>query len=125
MKTILVVDDYEALRRLTCDILEMEGYRAIPARDAAEALDLFEKEDFDVVVTDFRMPGMNGLELAQVIQARRPGFPVIIMTAYGLIEAEEVRACLAKEDLFPGLLEVVRVCLTELEVQSVEPGEPG
>jgi DNA-binding NtrC family response regulator len=123
MKTVLVVDDNEVLCRLACDILEMDGYRAVPACNAEEALEALERESFDVVVTDFRMPGMNGLELARVIQERNPGVPVIIMTAYGPIEAVEIRACLAKENLFPGLLEIIRLCLSEVEAPAPETCE--
>ncbi len=69
------------------------------------------------------MPGMNGLELARVIHARDPEFPVIIMTAYGPIEADDIKACLPKENLFPGLLEIIRLYLSEAEEKPVAPGE--
>jgi two-component system NtrC family response regulator len=120
MKTVLVVDDNEMLCRLACDILAMEGYRAVPAGNAREALEAFEREEFDVLVTDFRMPGMSGLELARAIHDKNPQLPVIVMTAYGPIEAEDIRICLAKEDLFPGLLEKIRLCLSEIEALSVD-----
>jgi len=122
VKTVLVVDDNELLCRVTRDILEMEGYKAVTAFDAAQALEAFEKENFDIVVTDLRMPGMTGLELARAIRDKNPGFPVIMMTAYGPIEADEIRACLGKENLFPELLDIIRLCLTEAE-QSVVSGE--
>ena len=61
MKAILFVDDHEVLARLSCEILEMNGYRAVSAYNAQEALKRFEQEDFDILVTDFRMDGMNGL----------------------------------------------------------------
>lgn len=123
MKTVLVVDDNEFLCRVTRDILETEGYRAFAAFDAAQALEAFERENFDLVVTDLRMPGMTGLELARAIRDKNPGFPVIMMTAYGPIEADEIRACLGKENLFPELLEMIRLCLAEAEEQSVASGE--
>lgn len=119
MKAILFVDDNEVLCHLTCDILRLEGYRAVPAHNAAEALKAFDKESFDIVVTDLRMQGMNGLELARVIHDRKPQLPVILVTAYGPVEGSEIRACLPKEDLFPNLLEKIRVCLAETELQKV------
>ena len=117
MKAVLFVDDNEVLCRLTCDILRLEGYRAVPAYNAAEALKAFDEENFDVVVTDLRMQGMNGLELAREIHNKNPQLPVILVTAYGPIEGDDVRACLAKEDLFPNLLDKIRLCLSEAEAE--------
>lgn len=114
MKAVLFVDDHEVLARLSCEILEMQGYRAVCAYNAAEALDKFEKEKFDILVTDFRMDGMNGLELARKIHARSPQTPVIIVTGYGPIEGgEEVKACLPKDELFPSLLEKIKLYLDD------------
>lgn len=118
MKAILFVDDNEVLCRLTCDILRLEGYRAVPAYNAAEALKVFDEENFDIVVTDLRMQGMDGLELARKIHNRNPQLPVILVTAYGPIEGEDIRACLAKEDLFPNLLDKIRLCLSEAEAEA-------
>jgi CheY-like chemotaxis protein len=124
MKRILVVDDNELLCRLACDILRMEGYRAVPATDAAQALEAFEREEFDLLVTDFRMPGMSGLELARAIRDRNPQFPVIVMTAYEPVECEHVTLWLAKEYLFPGLLDKIRLCLAEIEAETLEQYHP-
>lgn len=115
MKKILVVDDNEMLCRLACDILRAEGYYAVPARSAEEALEAFARENFDMLVTDFRMPGMSGLELARAIRARSPHFPVIVISAYEPVESEHVTLWLPKEYLFPGLVEKIRICLPEPE----------
>jgi len=117
MKAVLFVDDNEVLCRLTCDILRLEGYRAVPAYNAAEALKVFDEEDFDIVVTDMRMQGMNGLELAREIHNKNPQLPVILVTAYEPVQGEDVRECLAKEELFPNLLEKIRLCLSEAEAE--------
>jgi len=122
MKTILFVDDNEVLCRLTCDILRLEGYRAVPAYNAAEALKVFDEENFDIVVTDLRMQGMDGLELARKIHNKNPQLPVILVTAYGPVEGEDIRACLTKEDLFPNLLEKIRLCLSEAETEVQKIG---
>lgn len=112
MKAILFVDDHEVLARLSCEILEMQGYRAVCAYNASDALDKFSKEKFDILVTDFRMEGMNGLELAKQIHARDPQVPVIIVTGYGPVDGgEDVNACLQKEELFPALLEKIKLYL--------------
>ncbi len=114
MKAILFVDDHEVLARLSCEILEMNGYRAVSAYSAQEALQKFEQQDFDILVTDFRMEGMNGLELARAVHARRPETPVIIVTGYGPIDGgKDIVACLQKEELFPALLEKIKYFLDQ------------
>jgi CheY-like chemotaxis protein len=118
MKKILVVDDNEMLCRLACDILRTEGYRAVPASNAAQALQAFEEEEFDLLVTAFQMPGMSGLELARAVRNRSPHFPVIVMTAFEPVECEHVTLWLPKEYLFPNLLEKIRYCLTGAKLES-------
>jgi DNA-binding NtrC family response regulator len=120
MKAILFVDDHEVLARLSCEILEMQGYRAVSAYSAADALDKFGKEKFDILVTDFRMEGMNGLELAKQVHQKDPSVPVIIVTGYGPVDGgKDVNACLQKERLFPALLEKIKLYLAESE--TAEP----
>jgi len=113
VKNILVVDDNEILCRLACDILRTEGYRAVSASNAAEALRAFEEQDFDLLVTAFQMPGMSGIDLARTVRNRNPDFPVIVMTAFEPVECEHVTLWLPKQYLFPNLLEKIRYCLEE------------
>ena len=118
MKAILFVDDHEVLARLSCEILEMQGYRAVSAYNGEDALKKFQEEDFDILVTDFRMDGMNGVELAKKVHERHPDIPVIIVTGYGPVDGgKDVAACLQKEDLFPALLEKIKMFLGEKEQQ--------
>jgi CheY-like chemotaxis protein len=119
MKRILVVDDNEMLCRLACDILSREGYHAVSASNAGQALEAFEREDFDLLVTDFRMPGMNGLDLARAVRNRNPQFPIIIMSAYEPVECEHITLWLPKQYLFPGLVEKIQYCLSAHEVGSL------
>jgi len=122
MKAILFVDDHEVLARLSCEILEMQGYKAVSAYNATEALEKFEQQNFDILVTDFRMEGMNGLELARKIRAKRPEVPVIIVTGYGPVDGgKDVNACLQKEELFPALLDKIKLFLGEAD----QPGRNG
>ena len=110
MKAILFVDDHEVLARLSCEILEMQGYRAVSAYNGEDALRKFNQEDFDILVTDFRMEGMNGVELARRVHEDHPEVPVIIVTGYGPVDGgKDVSACLQKEDLFPALLEKIKM----------------
>ncbi len=85
-KHILVVDDDDSLRKALRKILEKAGYHVTLARDGDEALHQFRKVDFDLVLTDYRMPGKNGFRLAEEISRAEPRHPppaVIMMTAYG------------------------------------------
>lgn len=120
MKAVLFVDDHEVLARLSCEILETQGYRAVCAYNARDALEKFRRENFDILVTDFRMDGMNGLELAREIHAIRPGIPVIIVTGYGPIDSgKDANAVLQKEQMFPALLEKIKSYLGESEPAAV------
>src|ERR1700730_13077437 len=98
MRAILFVDDHEVLARLSCEILEMQGYRAVSAYNGADALKKFDEDDFDILVTDFRMDGMNGVELARKVHEKTPEVPVIIVSVYGPIDGgQAVSPCLQKE----------------------------
>ena len=116
MKAILFVDDHEVLARLSCEILEMQGYRAVSAYSASDALEKFKSNKFDLLVTDFRMEGMNGLELARKVHDMHPDVPVIIVTGYGPIDGgSDVDVCLSKEALFPDLLEKIKFYLEQAD----------
>lgn len=83
---ILIVDDEEGLRRLLVRVLGKEGFQAVAVPSGSEALALVAGEDFDLVITDIQMPGMNGLELMRRLKEFDAGLPVIVMTAYGTVE---------------------------------------
>jgi two-component system response regulator (stage 0 sporulation protein F) len=82
MKTILVVDDDEAIRTLLEEELVEEGYQVISANNARDALKIVETEALDLVILDIRMPGMDGLEALPRILGLKEGLPVILNTAY-------------------------------------------
>jgi two-component system, response regulator, stage 0 sporulation protein F len=82
MKTILVVDDDEAIRSLLQEELEEEGYKVLIATNARDALKMVAAEPLDLVILDIRMPGMDGLEALPRILGIKEGLPVIMNTAY-------------------------------------------
>jgi len=82
---ILTVDDDASLRQVMAMQLEEMGYAALSASSGAEALQWLASEPVSLVITDFRMPGMNGLELLERIRAGYPLTPVIMITAFGSI----------------------------------------
>jgi CheY-like chemotaxis protein len=81
--TILVVDDLEAVRRLARRALQDAGYRVLEAGDGVEALACLEQSPVvDLVLTDLRMPKMDGWELATHLARRSPPLPVLFMSGY-------------------------------------------
>ena len=93
---VLFVDDDESCVYSGREILEHLGYEVIGASSGKEAVKIFTKrpERFDLVVTDYSMPGMSGVELAEHVKKARPGTPVILCTGFGddITEAECRRA---------------------------------
>jgi CheY-like chemotaxis protein len=81
-KRILLVDDEPCVRGAFCMMLKFDGHSVTVANDGAEALDLFTKGKFDLVVTDFEMPVMKGNELAVRIKQLAPTQPILMLTAY-------------------------------------------
>lgn len=116
-KTVLFVDDHEALCRLSCDILRQAGYDAVAAYNAAEALQAFDSMRFDIVITDVRMEHMDGLQLARAIRRKAPKIPIIAITGYGPVKAKNITVCIAKGEMFPALLKHMRMCLSEAETK--------
>ncbi|MFH1374787.1 MAG: response regulator [bacterium] len=81
--SILIVDDEEMMRNLLGKILSREGYQISSAEDGQTALETMGQEKIDIVISDMKMPRMNGFELLKVIKQEYPEVGVIIMTAYG------------------------------------------
>lgn len=80
MTTVLLVDDDPGVRFALTEVLHDRGYRVIPVSSGQQALASL--QGVDVVLTDYSMPGMNGLELTALIAQRAPGLPVILLTAH-------------------------------------------
>ncbi len=83
---ILIVDDEDGMRRLLSRVLTREGYETSAVANGAEALRLVASERFDLVVTDIKMPEMDGLQLLAELKEYEPSLPIIVITAYGTIE---------------------------------------
>ena len=80
---ILLVDDEEAIVYVFRRYLELAGYRVSAVVDPAEALAIGSAGGVDMLVTDFRMPGMTGASLVARLRELRPGLPALVVTAYG------------------------------------------
>ncbi len=82
MGTVLVVDDEQAMREFLAVLLEKEGHSVITACDGEQALRKVEEQPLDLVISDVRMPKVDGIELLAGIRAQHPHLPVILVTAY-------------------------------------------
>lgn len=83
-RSVLVVDDELGMRETLADILSDAGYEVFSAADATTGVDLVQRQHFDVVLMDIRMPGMDGV--AALVEMGPPPPPVIMMTAYAVEE---------------------------------------
>lgn len=86
MSKILVIDDQRSIRSTLKDILEMEGHTVVLAEDGAQGVEAFAADSFDVVLTDIKMPNMDGMEVLDKIMETRPDCPVIMISGHGDID---------------------------------------
>ncbi len=93
LRSILIVDDDDGVRENLAELFDVVGYRVITAANANEALDHLGQESVDVLLTDYRMPGPNGVELIEAARRAKPGLKAVLMTAFGdsFTEIESVR----------------------------------
>ena len=84
---ILVVDDEMSIRKLLFDILEMEKYYVELASNAEEALEKIKVTPFDLIISDIKMPGMDGFKLLEKIRKMKVDSSVLFMTGYGSVDS--------------------------------------
>jgi CheY-like chemotaxis protein len=89
LRKVLVVDDDPVVGKSFNRVLSDKGYIVVTAQDGFDALMKLQAEKYDVVFTDIRMPGMDGLEVAEQVKASQPWTPVVIVTGYGTAANEE------------------------------------
>jgi CheY-like chemotaxis protein len=88
LRKVLVVDDDAVVGKSFNRVLSSKGYIVTTAQNAHEALKQIREQEFDVVFTDIKMPGMDGVELAERVKCSRPWTPVVIITGFGTTENE-------------------------------------
>jgi CheY-like chemotaxis protein len=111
LRKVLVVDDDPVVGNSFNRVLSEKGYIVVTAADGFDALMKLQAEKYDVVFTDIRMPGMDGLEVAEQVKARQPWTPVVVVTGYGTAANEErARAAgvsdFLRKPLSPEMIEV-------------------
>lgn len=100
------------------------------ASSAEQALRLIQANDYDTIVSDFRMPGLNGIEFLKECRAVRPDIPVILLTGYGTLELEDkafeegAYAVILKPVDVDVLLSVVTHAIIRRELHQARPGDP-
>lgn len=113
---VLVVDDEESVRLLLSTLLERDSYQVLLAHDGQHALEVSRKHagEIDALVTDYRMPRLDGLQLARTLTAERPGIRVMIMSGR-MSNPEALQRCgfpmLSKPFTISGFLACLKRCL--------------
>ncbi len=122
MAAILIVEDEAKMRRLLELNLGEDGFTTLSAGDAEAGLKLLRENPVDLVVTDLKLPGMNGLEFLQTIKRQNAALPVVVMTAFGSVETavEAMKAGASDYVLKPfSLTEMRMVIHKELDVRNL------
>jgi DNA-binding NtrC family response regulator len=93
-KSVLVLDDDAGMLRALTKVLTSEGLVVASTSDPVLAMQYLTGGNwtFDAIITDLRMPGLDGVEVLDIVKSRRPNIPVIIITAYGTDEAQAAAA---------------------------------
>ncbi len=86
MSRILVVDDEEGVRSFVAEALDLDGHSVDQADGGPAALALLRKREYDLLITDLKMPGMSGIELLDAARGEQPSLQVIVLTAHGSVE---------------------------------------
>ena len=86
METVLIVDDEKNYPPILGAVLQEEGFESLIANSGQEALEILENSNVDLVLTDMKMPVMDGIQLLERIKGIEPDLPVIMMTAHGTVD---------------------------------------
>src|SRR5512146_2548255 len=125
MARVLVVDDEPKLGRVVAEMLELDGHDVVRAGGGREALARLAEEAFELVVTDLRMPEVDGLAVLRAARARTPPPEVVLMTAYGTAESavEAMKAGAADYVTKPFPMDELRIRIGRLAAQGAAERE--
>ncbi len=122
MQTILIVEDEAKMRRLLELNLGEDGFHTLSSEDAETGLKLLRENPVNLVVTDLKLPGMDGLEFLHAVKRHNPAMPVVVMTAFGSVETavDAMKAGAADYVLKPFSLNEMRMVIRkELDVHAL------
>ncbi|MBW2614998.1 MAG: response regulator [Deltaproteobacteria bacterium] len=115
-KRILIADDEETVRTLLIETLKPYDYEIDVAENGVEAINHIYKKSYDLIITDYMMPKMDGLELTRRIKARYPSTPIIVITGDGPVHdllKSGATACLQKPFSLSKLQNMVKIILSK------------
>ena len=122
---VLVVDDDSGLRECTAELLREDGYAVRTAVDGRAALDELAADQWDLILTDFDMPKMNGAQLARITKRICPEMPVLMISAVEQRQLEKVDVFLAKPFLFEEIRAAIRKCFLPASARrAIHPWHP-
>jgi DNA-binding NtrC family response regulator len=122
MPAILIVEDEAKMRRLLELNLGDDGFTTFSAEDAETGLKLLRENPIDLILTDLKLPGMNGLEFLQTVKRQNAALPVVVMTAFGSVETavDAMKAGASDYVLKPFSLTEMRIVIhKELDVRNL------
>ncbi len=125
-KKIMVIDDENIVGSMTKAVLEPEGYHVETFVNPVPALDRLKKEKFDLVITDLKMRGIDGMEVLKMIKTGSPGTKVIMITAFASLDAA-IEALRGKvDDFFPKPIKFsdLKACIARLLASEPTSSSP-
>ena len=121
-KRILIVDDEKAVRILLAEVLKPHGYKIDVVENGVEAISHIDRRSYDLIITDYMMPKMDGLELTRRIRSKYPSTPILVVTGNGPIHdllKSGATACIMKPFSILELQNMVKIILNK---ESEETG---
>jgi len=121
-KRILIVDDEKAVRILLVEVLKLHDYKIDVVENGVEAISHIDRRSYDLIITDYMMPKMDGLELTRRIRSKYPSTPILVVTGNGPIHdllKSGATACIMKPFNILELRNMVKIILNK------ESGETG
>lgn len=115
-KRILIVDDEEAVRTLLAEVLKPHDYKIDVVENGVEAISHIDRRSYDLIITDYMMPKMDGLELTRRIRSKYPSTPILVVTGNGPIHdllKSGATACIMKPFNILELQNMVKIILNK------------
>ena len=101
MANILIVDDEQSYRQLLSLVFETEGNKIRTAMNGRQALELLQEEPADIIISDVKMPDMDGIEMLRAVRETLPDLGVVLMTAFASVETAREAFKLGADDFIP------------------------